>query len=183
MISSNEILKRFHTSHKFWAKFDVQDEKTRKKLGLFEVEHIDDPCQITTAVNPKEYIEKFSSDEINKKHKGLKKGTVGMNIANYGRRINSVREIERFGKVQNQYLSQDRFAVNRNEMNLQEVQKCKFAQINDKPYYLEDGTVSLPFSHPSLLEIVIYKAEKKQKGERYIYLEKKNLLKMEKMHC
>ena len=54
-------------------------KKLEKKLGLFEIEHINDPCQITTAVNPKEYIEKFASDEINKKHKGLKKGTLGRN--------------------------------------------------------------------------------------------------------
>ena len=67
-------------------------------------------------------------------------------------------------------------------MNLQEVQKCKFAQINDKRYYFEDGIISLSFSHPSLLEIVKYKAEKKQKVERHIYLEKKVLLKMEKMN-
>ena len=54
-------------------------------------------------------------------------------------------------------------------MHLQEVKKCKFAQINDKRYYFEDGIVSLPFSYPSLLEIVKYKAEKKTKC-RKIYL-------------
>ena len=53
-------------------------------------------------------------------------------------------------------------------MNLQEVQKCKFAQINDKRYYFEDGIISLPFSHSSLLEIVKYKAEKEtESGEVY----------------
>ena len=66
-------------------------------------------------------------------------------------------------------------------MNLHEVQKCKFAQINDKRYYFEDGIVSLPFSHSSLFEIVRYKTEKKQKVEKYIFLEKKNLLSMEKI--
>ena len=145
VISSNDIFKRFDTSHKFWEKFEARDEKTRKKLGLFEIEDIDDPCEITIAVNLKEYIEKLSSDEINKKHKGLRKGADGMGMANYDRRINSVRNIERFGKVQNEHLSQHRFLVKHNEMHLQELKRCKFAQINDKRYYFEDGIVSLPF--------------------------------------
>ena len=37
VISSNEILKRFDTSHEFWEKFETRNEKTRKKLGLFEI--------------------------------------------------------------------------------------------------------------------------------------------------
>ena len=96
VISSNDVLKKFDTSHKFWERFNVRDKKNskKKKLGLFEIEHIDDPCERAIAVNPKEYIEKFSSDEINKKHKGLRKGTSGMDITNYGCRINSVKEIE-----------------------------------------------------------------------------------------
>ena len=101
-----------------------------------------------------------------KKRKGFRKGTDGMNIANYGRRINSIRDIERFGKVQNEHLSQHRFSVKHNDMHLQEVEKCIFAQINDKRYYFEDGIVSLPFSHPRLLEIVKYKAEKKTKSRK-----------------
>ena len=63
---------------------------------------------------------------------------------------------------------------------MEEVQKSKFAQINDKCYYFEDGIISLPFSHPYLLDIVNYKKNKKQKVESYINLKKKNLLKMEK---
>ena len=35
-------------------------------------------------------------------------------------------------------------------MVLEEIQKSKFAQINDKRYYFSDGIASLPFSHPSL---------------------------------
>ena len=81
-----------------------------------------------------------------------------MDIAKYGRRVNYVRDIERFGKVQNELLSQHRFSMKHNDMHLQEVKKCEFVQINDKRFYFEDGIVSLPFSHPSLLEIVKYKA-------------------------
>ena len=143
VITSNNIFKRFDMPHKFWEKFNTRDEKTRKKLDLFEIEHIDDPCEITIAVNPKEYIEKFSSDEINKKHKGLRNRTDGMDIANYGRRISSVRGTEGFGKAQNEFLLQHRFSVKQNDVHLQEIKKYKFAQINDQRYYFEDGIVSL----------------------------------------
>ena len=65
-------------------------------------------------------------------------------------------------------------------MFLEEVQKSKFAQTNDKRYYFEDGIIYLPFSHPYLLDIVNYKRNRKQKVESCINLEKKNLLKIEK---
>ena len=54
VIVNNKILKRFDFSHKFWEQFGVRDPKTQKGLGLSEIEHIDDPCQVTIAVNPKE---------------------------------------------------------------------------------------------------------------------------------
>ena len=56
VIVENKVLERFDVSHEFWEQFGVRDVKTRKNLGLFETEHIDDPCQVTIAVNPKEYI-------------------------------------------------------------------------------------------------------------------------------
>ena len=46
-------------------------------MGLFEIEHIDNPNVCTIAVNPKEYFEKFKNKDINKKHKGVRKGTRG----------------------------------------------------------------------------------------------------------
>ena len=103
-----------------------------------------------------------------------------MDIANYGSRINSVSDIEKFGKVKNEYLKQHRFSVKNNSMLQEEVKKSKFAQINDKRNYFEDGIVPLPFSHPSVLDIVNYKTVKKQKVEKYIQPEKNYLLRMEK---
>ena len=38
-------------------------------------------------------------------------------------------------------------------MVLEQVEKSKFAQINDKRYCFSDGIVSLPFLHPFLDEI------------------------------
>lgn len=43
----------------------------QKVLGYSEIEHIDDPSLVTLAVNPKEYIETFESENVNKKHKRL----------------------------------------------------------------------------------------------------------------
>ena len=56
-------------------------------LGLYEVEHIDDPCYVTLAVYSKEYLEFFKNDSINKKYKGIKKGLAGMEYGNYAERI------------------------------------------------------------------------------------------------
>ena len=54
VICENEILHRFDTSHEFWKKFGVRTTSLKKKLGYYAVENIDDPCNITTVVNPKE---------------------------------------------------------------------------------------------------------------------------------
>ena len=85
-----------------------------------------------------------------------------MDIVSDGRRINSVSNIQTFGEAKDEYSKQYKFAVKNNEMSLEEVNKCKFAQINDKRYYFEDGIVSLPFSHPYLLDIVKYQKEIKK---------------------
>ena len=93
VIGENEILHQFDMSHKFWEKLSARDESLNRKLGYYSTENIYDPCFITIAVNPKEYFEKFESENINKKHKGLRKGTQGMEFENYSRQINSIKEI------------------------------------------------------------------------------------------
>ena len=57
IFSKTEIRKRFDKSDKFWRRFNVHSPKDQKVLGLYEVEHIDNPCYVTLAVNPKEYFE------------------------------------------------------------------------------------------------------------------------------
>ena len=57
---------------------------------------------------------------------------------------------------------QKKFAIKSNQMMLEETEKPKSTQINDKRYYFSDGIVLLPFSHPFLLEIV--KREKQKIG-------------------
>ena len=74
IFSSTEIRKRFDKSDKFWEQFGVYKPENQKVLGLYEVESINDPCLVTLATNPKEYLEDFKSESNNKKHKGIKKG-------------------------------------------------------------------------------------------------------------
>ena len=91
MFSNTEIRKRFDKSDKFWKKFDAHMPENQKVLGLYEVESINDACLVTLAVNPKEYLEYFQSETINKKHKGIKKGSVGMDLENFAERIKRCR--------------------------------------------------------------------------------------------
>ena len=53
-------------------KFDVGMPQNQNVLGLYEVENINDPCLITLAVTPKEYIEYFKSENLKKKNKNTK---------------------------------------------------------------------------------------------------------------
>ena len=46
VVYKNEIIKRFDISQDIWSQFGIQDKNTRKKLVLFEVEHIDDPVKL-----------------------------------------------------------------------------------------------------------------------------------------
>ena len=58
--------------------------------------------------------------------------------------------------------------------------KTKFSQINDKRFYFPNGVLSLPNGHPSLEEIDKFKNDKGQKIEKYFWVEKHDLLRMEK---
>ena len=73
---------------------------------------------VTVAVNPKEYLEGIKSENINKKHKALRKDALSMEFGNYARRINSIKEIETFGEFSPEKQKQDRFSIKNNEMIL-----------------------------------------------------------------
>ena len=64
------------------------------KVGLYEVESIDNPNIVTVAVNPKEYFEVFRNKKINRKHKGIKKSTQGIEFESYASRIMDLREYD-----------------------------------------------------------------------------------------
>ena len=63
----------------FYEQFFCRNESIKKQVGLYEVESIDNANLVTIAVNPKEDFEVFRNKAINKKHKGVKKSTRGIN--------------------------------------------------------------------------------------------------------
>ena len=71
----------------FWQQFNMQNEGTRKVIGLYEAENLDNANLCTIAINPKEYFEKFKDGKINKKHEGVRGGTPGMTFESYAERI------------------------------------------------------------------------------------------------
>ena len=111
MIVENEILHRFDTSHEFWENYSARNKSLKKKLGYFSIENINDPCMVTVAVNLKEYFETFKSENVNQKHKGPRKGAVGMEFENYSKQINSIKEVETFGQLSLEKQKQNRFTI------------------------------------------------------------------------
>lgn len=58
-----------------------------------------------------------------------------MYFENYSKRINSKKNTETFGQLPLEKQKQDRFMVKKNKLFLEEIEKSKFSQINDKRYY------------------------------------------------
>ena len=149
-LTKSKMLERLDVSDDYWKQYDVYDVTTKKQMGLYEIEHINNPNVCTIAVNPKEYFEKFRNKDFNKKHKGVRKGTAGMMFENYAERIKNLRyDLNILPSPE--FVTQKRFEVRNTEMKMKAVKKVKFARLNDKRYYFSDGIVSLPFGH-TLLE-------------------------------
>ena len=89
-----------------------------------------------------------------------------MKFEDYAERINSIREIETFAQLAKEKQKQNRFTIKNNQMILEEIEKSKFAQINNKRYYFSDRILSLPFSLPFLKEIVNFKTKQQQKKKK-----------------
>ena len=149
-------------------------------LRLDEVEHIDDPCYVTLAVNPKKYFEYFKSDTCNKKHKGIKKGSPGMDYENYAERIKPLIDFETYKKPKADIKDVVRISVKKVEMATHKIKKSKFSQLNDRRFYFPNAIVSLPFGHLALCQIDEYKKDKGQRIEKYFWTEKEKLLELEK---
>ena len=99
----------------------------------------------------------------------------GIEFEDYTKRINSIGEIETFGRLPKEKHKQNRFTIKNIEMPLKEIEKSKFAQISDKRYYFSDGIVSLSFSHLFLKEIIHFKREKSKKLRRFYNRKNTNL--------
>ena len=87
---------RLDTSDEFFDQFLCRNKSTKTQVGLYEVESIDNANLVAIAVNPKENIEIFKNKAINKKHKGVKKSTPGINFESFASRIMDVREYTYF---------------------------------------------------------------------------------------
>ena len=160
IFSKTEIRESFDNYDKFWRRFNVHCPQNEKVLGLYEVEHIDDPCYVTLAVNPKEYFEYFKSDTCNKKHKGIKTGSPGMDYENYAERIKPMVDFKTYKKPKADIKGVVRISVKKGEMTTHKIKKSKFSKLNDKRFYFLNAIVSLPFGHLSLHEIDEYKKNK-----------------------
>ena len=160
IFSKTKIRERFDKFDKFWRRFNVHCPQNEKVLGLYEVEHIDDPCYVTLAVNPKEYFEYFKSDTCNKKHKGIKTGSPGMDYENYAERIKPMVDFKTYKKPKADIKGVVRISVKKGEMTTHKIKKSKFSKLNDKRFYFLNAIVSLPFGHLSLHEIDEYKKNK-----------------------
>ena len=163
IFSKTEIRNRFDKSDKFWEQFGVCEPKNQKMFSLYEVENINDPCMITLALNPKEYFEYFKSKNINKKHKGVKKGSLGMDFENYAERIKPLFDFKSYKKPKKGTKSVVRISVKKREMTTRQIVKSKFLLLNDKRFYFPNSIISLPFGYLTLKEIDEYK---KNKGQR-----------------
>ena len=173
----SKILDRLDVSDEYWKQFNVFDLTTKKQMGLYEIEQINNQNVCTIAVNPKEYFEKFKNKDINKKHKGVKKGTRGMMFENYANRIKQLRyDLDILPSCE--YVTQKRFEIKNTEMKMKAINKVKFARLNDKRYYFSDGIVSLPFGHILLEKARQYKKQLNKIHEK-IDNEKNAILKLE----
>ena len=127
VIVTSKIYKRFDSSHEFWDIFGASAESRRKKLGYYEIENISNPCILTLTVNPKEYLEMLKNFVLNRKHKGIKKGSSGMGFENFSQRIKLLVNFDTFEKTPAEYKQVSRLTVVQGKMVKKTVAKTKFS--------------------------------------------------------
>lgn len=93
----------------------MHNPKVKKQLGLYEIENIDNANVGTIAVDPKEYFEKFKDRTVNKKQKGVKRNTKGMDFESYAGTIILLREVDCKKKRENNYSKMTASSQHRNE--------------------------------------------------------------------
>ena len=155
--------RNFDSSHEFWDIFGFRKENRKKKLGYYEIENIDNPCLVTIALNLKEHLEVLNNLKLNKKHKGIKNGSTGLNFENFASRIKSLVNFDAFEKPPTEVKQVSKLTVNKGEMVKKTVKKTKLSQLNDKRFYFQNGILSLPFGHQNLKEMDDFKQERARK--------------------
>ena len=154
----NDIHSRLDLSGEFFEQFGKRNEAVWKQVGLHKFENIKQGIICALCINPKEYFELYGIYyETNKKHKGVKKGTKGMDFNNYASRILTLEEAEegtkRFNKKQKQTWFQNKKSI----MVTVTIDKSEFGQLNNTCYILPDRISSLPYTHLALSHIETFK--------------------------
>ena len=108
-----DIQHRLDLSEEFFAQFNKRNEAVRKQVGLYEFKNVEHGSICAICLNPKEYFELYGIYyETNKKHKGVRKGTKGMDFDNYASRILTIKVAKegsrRFAKKQKQTCFQNK---------------------------------------------------------------------------
>ena len=85
-------------------------------------------------VNPKEYFELFKSENINKKHKGVKKGSAGTEYENYAERIKLLYDFESYQKPKADSKNVVRISVKKGEMTTHMIKKINFRNLTTKDF-------------------------------------------------
>ena len=85
-----------------------------------------------------------------------------MDFESFASRIMDVREYT-YSQKRAKQITQMRFQVKRTDMKLTTINKTQFAGLNDKRYYLTDGSTSMPYGHSLLAEL----NEKKKKYKKF----------------
>ena len=186
---------RLDLSDSFWEQFGIQNKKLKKKVGLFEIENINKPNVIyhikmlTITLNPKEYYERFDDHSDNKKRKGLKKYTRGMDFDSYSARLASLNKFSKEYIKMLKKIEQKRFQIINESMPMKSVSKVQFGQLNDKRFYFSNGIISLPYGHRYLENLrqekqkyrAIHKVIQEKKYE-FLKQESKSLESNQKLH-
>ena len=80
--------------------------------------------------------------EFNKKHKGIKKGSSGMNYENFAERIKPLYDFNTYKKPKADSKNLVRISVKKGEMTTHTIKKNKFSQLNSKRFYFPNGIIS-----------------------------------------
>lgn len=106
----------------------------QEKRTKYEIENIDNPCILTLAVNLKEYLELLKDRYLNKKHKGIKKGSSGLGFENFAQRIKSLVNFDTFEKPLNAQKQVSRLTLVTGEMVKKLSQKSNFLNLKIKNF-------------------------------------------------
>ena len=152
----SKIFDRLDLSTEFYKQFDCRNENLKKWVGLFETESIDKPNVIAIALNPNEYYEHFIDHSDNKKLKGLKKSTPGMDFDSYSNHLSDLTEYSNeFLTKPNmvEQIEQKKFQAINGSMQMKSISKVQFGQLNYKIFSFLNGVISSPYSHPCFEEL------------------------------